>query len=91
MKLTPDEARDVVFDCHEDWKCVDGPNTNGHSRWSVRYEGVYQHIPTNKHYLFEWSKGATESQDEQAFQYDKEVEPKLVERKAVTVMQWVEV
>lgn len=91
MKLTPDEARDIIFDCHEDWLCVDGPTTDGKSRWSVRYTGVWKHVPSGEHYRFDYSKGATEQQDEQPYQDVDEVIPTKVVATQVMVTQWLSV
>jgi hypothetical protein len=92
MKLTAKEARDVVFDCSDDWSEVQGTvEITGKSRWSIQKEGVFLHKPSNKYYLFEWQVGATEMQDEQPYEHDYDVEPVEVELQEVVVDQWVPV
>lgn len=83
MKLTSEEARNMVFGDHEDFNEVE-INITDTSRWSILYEGVFKHLPTGKFYSTDWSVGATESQDERAFEYDDEVE--LVEVEETQVM-----
>jgi hypothetical protein len=61
-----------------------------HGRWSVGYTGVFQHTPTRKHYRLNWSRGATECQDESPFEYT-DPDPVEVEQREVTAIQWVPV
>ena len=79
MKLSKDEARAVIYGDATDWECME-ENIDDTTRWSVIKTGVYKHIPTGKFYSTYWSEGATESQDERAFEHDEpefcEVEPK---------------
>ncbi len=90
MKLTGEEARNVVHDDHEDWKPVAGTEeTENHERWTVGYSGVFKHIPSGKFYSFYWTVGATESQDQCAYEYETEVEVVEVVLKLVQVEQWV--
>jgi len=91
MKLTSEEACNVIWGDTEDWKPASDKNIDGTSRWSVFMSQVFEHIPTGKFYLFEWSKGATECQDEDPFEYVDEVEPSEVVEKEVTVKKWVAV
>lgn len=81
IKLTQEEGRMVVYNDHEDWETIE-TNAVDQSRWSVHYEGVFKHISSGKFYSLFWSKGATEMQDEQPFEYDKPnpAEVKQVER-----------
>lgn len=70
MKLTKEEARDIISDDHEDWttqeiECVD------QTRWDLHYQGVFLHGPTQKYYRMYWSTGATEIQDTSPFEYDE--------------------
>ena len=78
IKLTREEAADIVCDDHNEWIVVE-INITGTSRWSIQYEGVFQHGPTGKFYQLCWSVGATEQQDESPFEYEDptpvEVEP----------------
>jgi len=86
--LSPEEARSVVYQDHEDFELVQTTIVDK-TRWSVIYHGVYKHLPTNKFYSVDWSVGATEQQDESPFEYDKEVEFIEVEPREVTVIKWI--
>lgn len=90
MKLSPENARDVVYEDHEDWVTVESKTTDK-TRWEVWYEGVFKYIPTGKHYSVSWGVGATEMQDTRPFEYDKEVEFTEVVQKEVVVKQWVSI
>lgn len=68
MELTNQEARDIVYDDHEDWEEVES-NIVDSSRWSIQYVGVFKHLPTNKYYSLDWQVGATEQQEERPFEY----------------------
>ena len=92
MKLTGKEARDVIWGDSDDWEeTIDTVQVTGKSRWSIQKEGVFLHKPSNKHYEFYWQVGATEMQDEQPFEYEKEVHPVEVELKEIVVQKWVPV
>jgi hypothetical protein len=92
MKLTGKEARDVIYGDSDDWEEVTGTVLIvDKSRWSIQKEGVFLHKPSKKHYEFYWQVGATEMQDEQPFEYDKEVEPVEVELKEVIIQKWMPV
>lgn len=60
------------------------------SRWSLHYDLVFKEEDTGKFYSVSYSRGATESQDEQPFEYDGDeigcVEVQPVE-KVVTVYE----
>lgn len=56
------------------------------SRWSIEYEAIVQH--EGKHYRVFYSRGATEYQDEQPFEYDKEVELTEVHQVEKLVKVW---
>jgi len=88
MKLTAEEAREIVWGDHEDWREVESTIID-QTRWEVIREGVFKHIPTDKHYSVCWGIGATEQQDTGPFEYEKEVEFEEVVQKEVVVKQWV--
>lgn len=90
MKLSAEVAREVIYGDNEDWKEVTKSITS-RSRWSIFYEGVFLHVPSNKHYWFNWSVGATEQQDEIPYEFDKEVEPVEVRPVEKVVTDWVPV
>lgn len=92
MKLTGEEARQVVWEEDVNWSEVRGTvQVISNSRWSVNKKGVFKHLATEKHYEFKWSVAATEGQSEEPFKYIKEYCPQEVELKEVLVKQWVPV
>ncbi len=88
MILTADEARNVVYNDHEDFTTIESEITDT-SRWSLHHKGVFQHKPTGKFYATNWRVGATENCDEDAFEYDKEVEFTEVIPQEVTVIKYL--
>lgn len=75
MKLTKEEGRELLQEDLDEWETVESQITYT-SRWSIHHEGIFKHVPSNKYYSMCWSVGATEQQDEQAFEYD---DPELTE------------
>lgn len=90
MKLTAEEAREVVWDDHEDFTTIEKEITDT-SRWSIQYEGVFKHEPTGKFYSADWSVGATEQQDESPFEYETEVEFTEVAPQEITIIKYLPV
>lgn len=62
----------------------------GHGRWNLDYEIVFQD-KDGKYYQTTYRIGSTELQDEEPWEYEKEVTCYEVEKKPVTVMKWVQV
>ena len=87
MKLTAQEARQVVGDDSFDFELIESEIVDT-SRWSVHKEGIFKHIKTGKFYRFEWSEGATEMQEEMPYEYETEVEPEEVEQVEVKSFIW---
>ena len=87
MKLSKEDARSIVYDDHEDWSKVESEIVDT-SRWSIMYEGVFLHKPSNKHYSLGWQVGATEQQDERPFEYEDEVEATEVVQVEKIVKVW---
>ena len=90
MKLTGSEARDIVYEDYDSevWKEATCAETIDNSRWSVIKEQIFLHIPSDTHYRFDWSEGATESQDERAYQYDDSYEPVEVREVKKVMKVW---
>jgi hypothetical protein len=59
------------------------------SRWSTHHRIIFSY--QGKFYEAQYSKGATEMQDESPWEYDDEVECHEVELKEVKVKKWVRV
>lgn len=93
MKLTGDEAREVVWCESEDWQEIESKAVKvvGNGRWSIHREEIFEYIPTNKYYKFKWITVATEYQDEEPFQYQKEVTPVEVRKVTKMVEVWEEI
>lgn len=70
--LSPDEARAIVYGEHEGWSEVQVEVTDT-TRWSILKSGVFLRLTDNTFWEFDWSEGATEQQDESAYEYDSEV------------------
>lgn len=87
MKLTKEEGREIVDCYHEDWEQVEKSIANT-SRWSIHYEAIHKHIPSGKFYSFEYSRGATESQEEYPYEYDDEVTPVEVHQVEKLMTVW---
>lgn len=87
MKLTGQQAREIVCEYDENWEEIES-NPVDTSRWSIHYEGIFKHIPTEKYYKFKWRVGATEDQDERPFEYAKEVIPVEVHKVEKVVQVW---
>ena len=88
MKLTKAEGRDIVYGDHPDWVCYEKDIVDT-SRWSIQYNGVFLHKPSGKHYRLYWQIGATEQQDEQAFEYDDPAPVEVVSREIIAT-EWVD-
>ena len=79
MKLTKEEATDVVWSCSDDWQEVS--NTKeivDQRRWATTHREIFLHIPTQDTYEFVWDTGSTEMQDEQPFENEEFYEPTQV-------------
>ena len=57
------------------------------SRWAIHHELIFE--LDGKTYLTYYSRGATECQDEQPWEYDDEISCDEVEAKEVTRFEWV--
>jgi len=86
MKVTKEQAQNIIWEDEEDWELV-YDNIEDTSRWSEFHEIVCLHKPTGKYYMSSYSQGLTECQDESPWDYD---EPKFTQcwPKEVTVTQY---
>jgi hypothetical protein len=92
MKLTGQEARDVVYDEADEWSEVKGTEEMvDQRRWVTVFEKVFLHVPSGKYYRFCYEQGSTECQESCLYEYEDFVEPVEVELKEVTVSKWVPV
>ena len=89
LTFTPSDACKIVDQRHPDFKTVSS-TVDDNSRWSLHKTDIFLHIPTGKHYLVNYSVGATEMQDEAPFEYHTgDVVFQEVVEKEVLVKQWV--
>lgn len=93
MKLTGEEARNIVYEDVDEsiWESITEEKIEDHSRWNIHKSRIFKHMPSNKFYEFYWQIGATESQDERAYEYDEFYEPTEVEPVEVKVIKWQKV
>lgn len=63
-------------------------NIIGNSRWSIEHSIIFEDVD-GKHYQTYYSVGATEYQEESPWEYEEVITCYEVERKEVTIMQWV--
>ena len=88
MKLTGEEARNIVFADTDEWEKIQSEIVQN-TRWSIIHTGVFKHIESGKYYRFNWSEGATEIQDELPYEYEDEVEVHEVLPKEKTIIEYV--
>lgn len=82
MNLNMSDGNSIVWGEHPDWESVEEhPTGNG------RCEGVFKHVPTQRHYRLTWRTGATEMQERDPFEH-LDPDPVEVEKIQVTVSQW---
>jgi hypothetical protein len=77
LKLTPEDARNIVWEDSDDFVSI-SERITGTSRWSILYEKIVQRNSDGKFFKLNYRVGATESQDEKPFEYEKEVIAKEV-------------
>ncbi len=89
-KVIPaEEARDIVYDEHPEWESEGSVQIVGTTRWCLVYSGVFLHKPSGEHYTTQYREGATESQDERAFEHVDEATFTRVVKKEVLREEWV--
>lgn len=91
MKFKKEDLLNALYESPEKLKEI-SDEIIGHSRWSVIHEFIFQEVATGKFYRIEYSRGATEYQDEGAWQYeDDEIECEEVVPVEKTVTVYVKV
>ena len=83
--LTTDEMKEILWDDHDDYKHVTSPEIHGETRWSKLYSQIFNRVSDNTFWEFNWSRGATEYQDEGP----EDIEVSQVYPKQVTTTQYV--
>ena len=88
MKFPVQVMRDIARDESVEYVIIDEKIVDT-DRWSIQYEVIFKNLKTGKYYRTYWQRGATEMQDEQPFEYDKDdVSCNEVELVEVMVKQW---
>ena len=88
-KFAKRDMQDMAYDDSEKLTQVSNEiaETN---RWSIIYDVVFRDNETGKHYASEYSVGATEQQDECAYEHEgDEITCIEVEEVEVTVKKWM--
>lgn len=80
LTLTKEQARVIVWGDNKDFVEIQNEIVE-HRRWSVVHEIVVQRKSDGKYFKDEYQQGATESQDETAYEY---TEPDFIEVFPVT-------
>ncbi len=89
MKFKKKDLQDMVYEGEGPLKIVD-TTVSGHSRWSVEHSVVFKDTRTGKFYRSYYSVGATEMQDEQAYEYaENEVSCREVVSSKVETVVWI--
>ena len=70
--LSPEDARAAIYEDHSDFELVEEEMTDT-SRWSIHYSATLRHKSSGNYYYTNYSRGATECQDEQPYEHEKEV------------------
>ncbi len=73
LKFRPKEARDVLWECDDDFKIIETEIVD-QSGWSIHKSCVLQRKSDSKFFIVDYSEGATENQHEEPFEYEDEVE-----------------
>ena len=89
MEISKEEGREIIYEDHPEFLTVNQKIVD-ESRWSNRYRGIFKHVPSNEYYILYWSRGKTEQQDEQPFEYE---EPELIlaKKKETKIIKWIPV
>jgi len=89
MKFKKQDLQEMVYEDSELLEKIES-NFVEAGRWSNHFDAIFKDTSTGKHYVTKYSKGATEMQDEQPFEYGPdEIECNEVELREVTTTEWV--
>lgn len=91
MKLTREEAIEVVHNGSNDWRLID-ENIEDEYKMVLYMQGIFQHVPTGDFYEFYWGRSTDswELDDEYVF-HEEIVEPTQVKKTLVTIEKWMPV
>jgi hypothetical protein len=72
LTITAEEARAAVYEDYSPFDLIE-KTIDDTSRWSIHYSATLQHRETKEFYRTYFNEGATECQDEQAYEHETEV------------------
>ena len=87
FQLTKEEGYDLVCGLLDGWEEAEAPDIYEVDRWTLSYYGVFIHVESGRVFSTCWRVGATEMQDESAFEHEDPVLTEMVE-KTVTKKVW---
>lgn len=89
MKLSKEDARELVWGDLDGWEVVGEPEITDQRRWVTVHECLFKHIESGSVFNMWWEEGSTECQETELFEY---YDPELTEmvEKEVTHTIWVE-
>lgn len=87
LTLTAEEAKDIVLEDHADWNTIES-NMLYHHKQIGSYKDIILHVPSGKHYCFEYDRGTGEWAEPEPYEYVKEVTVSEVEKVEVVTFEW---
>lgn len=88
MKFRKEDIRDAVYGFSDLFEII-FHEFDDHTRWNIHSYTVLKHTESGRFYEVHWSKGATEYQDCDSFEYEPdELELDEVEPREVTVTRY---
>ncbi len=90
LDLTGEQAQAIVYKDSYRFKVIED-NITDTSRWSEIHTAIIEDKKTNKFYRAYYSQGATENQEEKAYEYDSNVSFEEVKKVPMESYKWVKV
>lgn len=88
LKLTGEEAKEIVYEEAEGWETIYQAEDIKNGRWDLLCMSVCMNVESGRFYIFHYSRCATEMQESQPYEYDKFVEVEEAELVEVTRKEW---
>lgn len=86
--FTVEEARSIVNEEHEDWALVEGKMVHHHKQIGS-FKDIFLHIPSGKHYSFEYDRGTGDWCEPAPYEWDSNPTAVEVNQVVVTTTEWV--
>lgn len=84
LKLTQQEAQNIVNEDHEDFHVIKDDITST-GRWTIYKDAIVKRISDGKLFKTSYSVGATESQDQYAYDYDEPIFKEVIPKEVVVI------